>query len=149
MLNLIIWSNKRAIYFHKPALKGQFTQKWKLCNLLLTRNSKPVRPSFIFGTQIKIFLMKSESFLTLHRQQGYYMGKAQKCSKDIGKTVDLTVDSGWTTDVTWTVLLMSLLCLCALTICRVRKLSDFLKNILMCVLKMNHGLTGFERHEGD
>ncbi len=31
--------------------------------------SKPVRPSFIIGTQIKIFLMKSESFLTLHRQQ--------------------------------------------------------------------------------
>uniref|UniRef100_A0A8C1XL90 Arrestin red cell n=1 Tax=Cyprinus carpio TaxID=7962 RepID=A0A8C1XL90_CYPCA len=32
-------------------------------------HSKPVRPSFIFGTHIKIFLMKSESFLTLHRQQ--------------------------------------------------------------------------------
>ncbi len=30
---------------------------------------KPVRPSFIFRTQIKIFLMKSERFLTLHRQQ--------------------------------------------------------------------------------
>ncbi len=28
--------------------------------------SKSVRPSFIFRTQIKIFLMKSESFLTLH-----------------------------------------------------------------------------------
>ncbi len=34
--------------------------------------SKPVRPSFIFWTQIKIFLMKSESFLTLHRQQRSY-----------------------------------------------------------------------------
>ncbi len=32
-------------------------------------HSKPVRPSFIFGTQIKIFLMKSESYLTLHRQK--------------------------------------------------------------------------------
>ncbi len=31
--------------------------------------SKPVRPLFIFGMQIKVFLMKSESFLTLHRQQ--------------------------------------------------------------------------------
>ncbi len=31
--------------------------------------SKPVRPSFIFGTQIKIFLIKSKSSLTLHRQQ--------------------------------------------------------------------------------
>ncbi len=28
--------------------------------------SKPVRPSFIFRNQIQIFLMKSESFLTLH-----------------------------------------------------------------------------------
>ncbi len=31
--------------------------------------SKPIRPLFIFGTQIKIFLMKYESSLTLHRQQ--------------------------------------------------------------------------------
>ncbi len=29
----------------------------------------------------------------------------------------------------------------------VRKLSDFIKNILICVLKMNQGLTGLERHE--
>ncbi len=35
-------------------------------NYLPSRRSKPVRPSFIFETQIKIFLMKSESFLTLH-----------------------------------------------------------------------------------
>ncbi len=32
-------------------------------------HSKPVRSSFIFGTQFKIFLMKSKSFLTLHREQ--------------------------------------------------------------------------------
>ncbi len=32
--------------------------------------SKPVRPSFIFGTQIKIFLMESDSSLTLHERQG-------------------------------------------------------------------------------
>ncbi len=31
--------------------------------------SKPARPLFIFRTHIKIFLMKSESFLALHRQQ--------------------------------------------------------------------------------
>ncbi len=31
--------------------------------------SKPVRPSFIFRTQIKMFLMKFESSLTPHRQQ--------------------------------------------------------------------------------
>ncbi len=27
--------------------------------------------------------------------------------------------------------------------------SDFQKNILICVLKMNKGLTGLERHEGE
>ncbi len=32
---------------------------------------------------------------------------------------------------------------------RVRKLSDFLKNMLICVLKMNEGLTGLERYEGE
>ncbi len=37
----------------------------KLHNLTLFQ---PVRALFIFGTQIKIFLMKSESFLTLHWQ---------------------------------------------------------------------------------
>ncbi len=28
------------------------------------------------------------------------------------------------------------------------RLSDFIKNILICVLKMNEGLIGLERHEG-
>jgi len=32
---------------------------------------------------------------------------------------------------------------------RVIYLSDFIKNILICVLKMNEGLTGVERHEGE
>ncbi len=32
---------------------------------------------------------------------------------------------------------------------RVRELSDFIKNILICVPKMNEGLTGLERHEGE
>ncbi len=32
---------------------------------------------------------------------------------------------------------------------RVRELSDFIKNILICVVKMNEGLTGLERHEGE
>jgi len=31
----------------------------------------------------------------------------------------------------------------------VRQLSDFIKNILICVLKMNEGLTGLEQHEGE
>ncbi len=38
------------------------------------------------------------------------------------------------------------LCCCLL---RVRELSDFIINILISVLKMNEGLTGLERHEGD
>ncbi len=29
-----------------------------------------------------------------------------------------------------------------------RKLSDLIKNILICVTKMNEGLTGLEQHEG-
>ncbi len=29
------------------------------------------------------------------------------------------------------------------------ELSDFITNILICVPKMNEGLTGLERHEGD
>ncbi len=32
---------------------------------------------------------------------------------------------------------------------RVRKLSDFIKNILICILKMNEGLTGLEQHKGE
>ncbi len=32
---------------------------------------------------------------------------------------------------------------------RVRKLSDFIKNILICVQKMNKGLSGLDRHEDD
>ncbi len=53
----------------KKCLKGIVTQKWKLCHLLLTLMLfQTVRPSFVFGTQIKIFLMKSESFLTLNRK---------------------------------------------------------------------------------
>ncbi len=32
---------------------------------------------------------------------------------------------------------------------RVRELSDFINNILICVLKMNKGLTGLERQEGE
>ncbi len=32
---------------------------------------------------------------------------------------------------------------------RVRELSDFIKNILICVTKMNKGLIALERHEGE
>ncbi len=32
---------------------------------------------------------------------------------------------------------------------RIRELSECIKNILICVLKMNGGLLGLERHEGE
>jgi len=32
---------------------------------------------------------------------------------------------------------------------RDRNLSDFIKNIFICILKMNESLTGLERHEGE
>ncbi len=52
------------------SVKGIVHQKIKIViNYSPSCRSKPVRPSFIFGTQIKIFLMKSES---LHRQQRSY-----------------------------------------------------------------------------
>ncbi len=35
------------------------------------------------------------------------------------------------------------------TLCRVRELFDFIKNNLICVLKMNEGLAGLERQEGE
>jgi len=38
-------------------------------------------PSLIFGTEIKIFLMKSESFLTLHGQQSNYHIQGQETSE--------------------------------------------------------------------
>ncbi len=44
-----------------------------------------VRPLFIRGAQIKIFLMKSENILTLHRQHA-----TDIFSKDIVKIVHVT-----------------------------------------------------------
>ncbi len=38
---------------------------------------------------------------------------------------------------------------CGILLWMARKLSDFIKNILICVPKMNEGLTGLERHEGE
>jgi len=35
------------------------------------------------------------------------------------------------------------------SLCGVRKLLDFIKNILICVPKMNEGLTGLERQTGE
>ncbi len=60
----------------------------------------------------------------------------------------------WSTGVTWIILTMSLLCSWALIVVgpllsmQGQKLSDFIKNILICVLMMNEGLMGLEQHEG-
>ncbi len=55
----------------------------------------------------------------------------------------------WATDVTWTVLPMFLYVSGSGKISVAYKLSDFIKNILICVPKMNEGLMGFELHEGE
>jgi len=50
----------------KLILKGHFA-KWKFCHYSISLSRfNLVRLSFIFGIQINIFLMKSESFLSLH-----------------------------------------------------------------------------------
>uniref|UniRef100_A0A8C1UPK0 Rho GTPase activating protein 4b n=1 Tax=Cyprinus carpio TaxID=7962 RepID=A0A8C1UPK0_CYPCA len=54
-------------FLQTQGFKKQIPTKMKILSLITQPScrSKPVRPSFIFRTQIKIFLMKSESFLTL------------------------------------------------------------------------------------
>ncbi len=63
-------------------------------NYSLSSHSKPTRPSIIFVTQMKVFLIKYETILTLHRQQSK-MFKAQKCSKGIVKMVHVTEFHFW------------------------------------------------------
>ncbi len=74
----------------------------------------------------------------------------------IQKVFSSLQSSDWTTDGRWTVLTMSLYCVSVPWPCkdpcslwRVRELSDFIKNIAICVSKMNEGLLGLERHEGE
>ncbi len=55
---------------NQPATPGTALE----CQHYRKQTTHPIkpRPLFIFRTQIKIFLIKSESFLTLHRQQHNY-----------------------------------------------------------------------------
>ncbi len=63
----------------------------KILIMLLITHPHVVSNCKIFRTQFNIFLMKSESFLTLHRQQcNWHTFKAQKGSKDIVKTFHVT-----------------------------------------------------------
>ncbi len=86
--------------------------------------SKPARPSFIFRTQIKIFVMKCESFLTLHRQQhNCNVPRSRNVARNGGRhnsgekpvffahncILVASQNWSWATDVTWTVLPMFLL----------------------------------------
>ncbi len=52
-------------------------------------NFKTIRPSFIFRTQINIFFIKSESFLTLHWQQRNLHIQGPEQYKDI-KVIHVT-----------------------------------------------------------
>ncbi len=89
-LVFILWSGTDSLHFESSVLLGHIANKksrqpckmttWRVSlpkNVNYFNNyspscSEPVRPLFIFRTQIKIFLMKYESFLTLHWQQGNY-----------------------------------------------------------------------------
>ncbi len=111
-------------------LMGQFTQQWKaVINY---------SPSFIFETQHKTLLMKSRNnFLIPHRQQCSWL-----------------IQGPETTDVTWTILMMSLLPLWALNVSVAllskqgqKALGFQQKNTLICVTKMSK--CRLERHEGE
>ncbi len=70
--------------------KNSLTAEKPVINYSPSCRSKPLRPSFIFRTQIRIVLMKSESFLTLHREKGSYHVQGPEGSKDIDKIVHVT-----------------------------------------------------------
>ncbi len=74
LLQWILRYIKCCIWFWpiQGTLKGSPKNENSVINYSPSCCSKPVRPLFIFGTQIKIFLLKSESFLTLYRQQHNY-----------------------------------------------------------------------------
>ncbi len=85
------WTTTNLQFSKGDDIKGLVHPKWKFCQLLLTLMSfRTVRPSFIFGIQMKIFLMKSESFLTIHRQQSNWHVRGQKDSKEIIKIIHVT-----------------------------------------------------------
>ncbi len=79
----------------------------------------------------------------------------QNTNYDVFNEIGASQNWSWATGVTWTVLPMYLLRFwtwehfsCVAVYVRVWELSDFIKNTLICVLKMNEGLTGLERYEG-
>ncbi len=81
-----------AFHWLNTIFKGIDHRKMQIgINCSPSSRLKHVRPSFIFGPQLTIFLIKSESFLTLHTDSNATtMFKAQKGSKDIAKIVHVT-----------------------------------------------------------
>ncbi len=74
-----------GLFIVQDNIKGIVHPKWKFCHYYpLSCRSNPTGPLFIFGTQIKIFFMKSISFLTTTTFN------AQKSSKDMVKIVHVT-----------------------------------------------------------
>ncbi len=130
---------------------------------------RSIRPSFIFGTQIKIFLMKSKSFLTLHRRQHTWNVPRNIFNSpcDIRHSTVIL----WSYENTFvrkenknndfiqqffsssrlqrraTIVERVSRCIHGLPL-RVNN-KFILINILICVPEMNEGLTGLERHEGE
>ncbi len=69
-VNKILFQKRVNENFWDQILKGiVYTNEHSVINYSPSCRSKPIKPSFIFRTQIKIVLMKSESSLTLCRQQ--------------------------------------------------------------------------------
>ncbi len=161
----------------KIGFKGIVHPKWKFCHELLTLMSFQTLKTFVhLRNTIKIFLMKSESFLILHRQQwncvvilSWKASKTETERKRINSWIKLLFlfsictkkyshsfikwrlnhwcHMDYFTDVLATFL--GLEHVSCIVICRVRKLSDFIKNIVIYVSKINEGLTGLEWHEGE
>ncbi len=61
-----------------------------ILSLIAHHHVVPTRKTFIFGTQIKIFLMKPESFLTCIDSNATSTFKVQTGSKDIVKIIHVT-----------------------------------------------------------
>ncbi len=103
------------------AFKGIVNPKMIIVSSFTHPRSKPVKPSFIFGTQIKIFLIKSESFLapsvswySREWQQRLTLKRRNHWIKLF--LFSLRTKSILVADVTWTILMMSLLPFWALNI---------------------------------
>ncbi len=141
------------------AFKGIVNPKMKIVSSFTHPRSKPVKPSFIFGAQIKIFLIKSESFLapsvswysrewqqrlTLKRRNHwiklflfFFTHKKYSCS---------WCHMDYFNDVFTTFL--GLEHFSCFAVYAGSESSWIHQKYLNCVRKMNEGLTGLERHEG-